>query len=279
MCNCSNEDDDTYTVFLTVNSADRLSGISSNFVVNLQERALFNVRSAKLVYAAIPNVLPNVRYKDGAGNPSSITWKNTVTSTTYSQTVPNGSYDINTLMTAVAAIMNATETGGSSNTYTLTYNTVTRSVTFTGNTSNFYIDFSASSSLYQQFGFPQAVTSTGLSVTGTNCVNLNGVPMIYMTIQEIGYKNKSSNTNDNCTFIIPVDVNVGDTIIYKENTSFTQKFPLPIGFSFSNLSVLLTEPNNATYPLSLGGVDWTFVLKLTLENKYSTVFTKRSRLM
>ena len=207
----------------------------------------------KLLYALIPNTIYNVTSSNNA-----INWNDgTATMTT---TIIAGSYTTLGMITALATKM----TSDSSTNGALTVTGAVSDTTFFTTLSaggNFTLNMaSASTTIGAVIGFSMAATLSGASTyTGTTVPNLYLPESIFLNILSSGNTYNLSTNNSQFQFIIPIPVNAGAFIEFKESTYFQQGYKT--ADVFQNLHVLLCQGTN---PISLNGADWEFLLEVDL---------------
>jgi hypothetical protein len=239
------------TSLLLVDSADRVSGISTNFQIILNEG--YRIRKVDLVSATIPNNLYNVtnqnntfQFQDNAGP--------------YNITIPIGIYDITTFCSEVQTLMNAIGT----QTYSVSYSNLTTLITISA-ASSFQLLLSTSTA-YQLLGFLQSNFTGSNSYTGTQTPGLNINDYLYLNIAEFTSNQINTNSQSNrSTFIIPNTVSSGNYITYNENSYFKQSLGFTIPINISKLTVTLQKRNNSFPQCDLHNLDFTFILRIQYE--------------
>jgi len=233
---------------LAIFSIGRISGNSSNFKIVLPV-AIPEVKKVDLLYVGMFNTFFNVI----TGYNDAITF--TDGSGAHTFTIPAGAYDIVTFMSTVGTGMT---TASGSDTYTLAQSSTTLKITITDATGNFSIVWGSTSANYL-LGFSTTTISGTTTYTADNMPNLLPFPICYINISEIGPSGfNASIPNDKLTFSLPINVNTGQLIEYKENTHYKQSIPLS-GITLSTLSVFLMTYNGNG--LSLNGSEWTMIIK------------------
>jgi hypothetical protein len=236
--------------FLYVNSKNRISGVPSNFKVNLKN-SILNCKKISLETVCIPNAIPNII----SGYNDNVCWYHG--STSYNISIPQGSYSITELISEITTGMNALD----SNNYNITLNAVTFKLTFTGNT-NFKLNWSSNiesnTSAAYVLGFDATDTSLSTSITGQNPINLSQPNNILMYIQEIGSRYLSTNSCNLITFCVPLESSDGNLVFFFQE-KFIQEFEINSSYPISQLNVTLFDDDCNTIDLQL---DWTMIFKL-----------------
>ena len=132
-----------------------------------------------------------------------------VNGVTYNTVVPQGNYNVLTLITALKLLMGAT--------FNITYNSLNNGYTFTNTTYNFQL--LSSSNCFEMLGFPDNITysSTLLSLTSTISINLFTIRNIYITSNNFILNNINSSTPNNSSILcsIPISSSSGSIITYQ----------------------------------------------------------------
>ena len=239
-----------------------LSTSSSSFVIQLNNNkiVLDGARKLKLkyfiLYGTIYQVTSTSNYIDFNEN-----------STNKSCTITPGFYDANTLASTIASTLTTASSGY--NTYTVSYNSVTKLMTFSAGNS-FSLLFSsgshASSSMYKILGFTSSNGLTGIdtvagtSVTSNYIVNLTLPLSLYINITTLG-QNIVSTDADFFTFYIPSSATNGGIIEYKEHSYFYQDVRIPPNVNvIERLHIQIVGPNNVA--LNLNNSEFEMLLEL-----------------
>jgi hypothetical protein len=145
-----------------------------------------------------------------------------------------------------------------SNNYTVTFDSKTLRVTIAGD--NSFNLLLSSSSISSILGFGTTDLTSQTSYTGTYTYNLSYGDYLYLTIDELQRFARTSNLNDNTfTFILPLDVNIGEYQTY-QCSDFEQELQFSPPVSIKNLTCRLTSYNNST--VDLNGSEWSFLLQI-----------------
>lgn len=235
--------------FLRISSADRTSSStsSSQFTILLPV-AINNVRSISLAKVALPITWYNV--SAAIGNNTFIVNRS---STNYSYTIPDGSYNITTLLSQIQTGINALD----ANNYALSYNTTTFLVNISGS-SNFVVK--GTGTINSLLGFPSTDSSSSTSINATNVPQLFHPETVYLTINQLGIGTTTSFVNDQCTFTIPISENSGGIQQYDSNSNYDQIIEYPFPITLYQLDVALKMKKNQI--LNLNGCDFDFILEL-----------------
>lgn len=240
---------------LLIRSADRLSSSNSSadFQVKFSQTIFIPIpdqlSSVSLVYASIPNTIYNITSSN-----NSINWNDG--SSTLTTTIPVGSYSSSTLSSTLATAMTTSSSGHGNLTITISFSTLTYFFTISAG-SNFTLNFnSASTTMASILGFNKSSLSGSSSYTGTVVPSIFAPQHLEIRITELSKPNYSS-AECNYSFLIPVPVNSGNFIEYKEKEYFTQK--VYTYNNFSSLSVQLCQNGSV---VSLNNADWELALAI-----------------
>lgn len=247
-------------IYVSVDSAARTSGTSSDFTFNLGTRALPSVKKVKLLSLSCPNTIYNIRTgvndrfcfnRSGNFNPQ----------------IPPGYYTLSSLLTQLAASMNAVDGNG----YIATSSATTGKITITG-VSAFIVNFGtnplAAQGCYQETGFVLGTDSgSSTTVTAPNVANLSLPYSIDIQIpQFMGANVITGNPAYTSTFTVPVNVVSGQLIQYGVNNEFCQEVNLPTPVTILEFHVKLLM--NTGEVINLNGADWNMIFEFTVQNKY-----------
>ncbi len=265
-----------YQDLVYIRSIDRApqSNSPTDFTVVFKNATIHDVKSARLVNATIPSTVYNIVTgvndtisfiaPTGAGLPKL-------------GVIPPGFYDQTSFPTAVALAMNTADPGHP--TYSVTFNTINNKLVFTNSaytftiyTNNIYaapyeplLNLQAGFALLDSTIGTTGYTSSSVSGTQTinppNIMNLNTPLHFLLLIQEIGARTLTTNPADQASFIIPNNVNSGDTIDYFPEITWDQTFELPHVLNTNKLTVQLLLPGGLGVA-NLNGANWTFILQL-----------------
>ena len=142
---------------------------------------------------------------------NTFTWGLT-TAPSNSYDIPPGNYNITQLLNYLSGIMGAQ--------YTLSYSSITSKITITHSTNDFII---YADSFNHIIGFSKTTntTSSGRTVTGRDCVNLNQIRAINVEVNFPTYNvNVAQPYNQNILATIPVYVAPFSIITYTNNNNF-----------------------------------------------------------
>lgn len=229
-----------------------------------------NVVSVKLMEACIPKT-------DYVVNTSNNTiYFEETDGITQSTTIPVGNYaDINAIMTAVVAAMNAI--GGS--TYTFTVDTLTGKVTVTSNGAggggvfnflfaNGTMDTGAglmtmykSNSIGQILGYPPTNLTGALSYSAPWVPDLTGDCFVLLFIEEFQKLDSSSSTMENAFAKIPMDTQFGENQEFSDGREFEniKYFSPPIG-KLGQLNISFRRYDGSLYDFN--GRNHSFLLEI-----------------
>lgn len=238
--------------YLLIDSRDRTqdSSGSTAFRIVLPE-AVHGVKRVKLLAVNMPNTVYNI---SAAFSNTQIAFKRGVT--TFTAALPPGAYTSTTLPIAIAAAMNAVDSGAA---YSCTYSATTFLLTIAA-TASFQILFSNNNSPWYECGFTNQDTTTATTITGTNSIQL-GLPLsVYIEIPSLTMGMLSSRVNDRCTFVVPLNVDSGQIQYYADGNSYQQYYTFAAGIHLQDISVRVRTRNGQT--LDLIGADWQMHLAL-----------------
>lgn len=251
-------------VNLLVRSIDRLytTDTVNNFTTSLALNNGFKtVKEISLVHAWIPNTIYNVRT---GINDSIVINHNGGGNTTV--TLSAGVYSASSIATALGSAL----TTALGVTYTASVSSSTGLLTISNATAAFTLPLASwSSGATALYGFNAAlgtVSSTGsFSVTGTRVPQLGQPSCILINMAPAGQNMRSTSQADRPTFLVPIDVNSGDVIVFNEKSYFKQCkfFENNRGIDMTYIQVQLNFPGGES--VNLNGSDWQMVLKIKYE--------------
>lgn len=187
---------------LFINSSDRedyQNTTPANCRINIQK--LVNPHCIELSFAQIPCTFYNINSTNNKFN---------IDDTIYQ--VPVGSYGLNDLLQAMADAV--------SGFLTVQYNDVTNKITLSASTT-FTIDFTVANSIYSKIGFLHKPYSGSNSYTATHGPKLYD-SAIFINVNEIPAGCVTSNsTVRNASFVVPVNVNMGEIIQFYAHSQFS----------------------------------------------------------
>jgi hypothetical protein len=132
-----------------------------------------------------------------------------VNSITYNTVIPQGNYNVLTLITALKLIMGAT--------FNITYNSLNNGYTFSNTTYDFRL--LNTSNCFEMLGFPDNITyiSTSRILTSTISINLFTIRNIYITSNNFILNNVNSSTPNNSSILcsVPISSSSGSIITYQ----------------------------------------------------------------
>jgi hypothetical protein len=179
----------------------------------------------------------------------------TESATQKTATVPAGYYTKTTLLTAIGTAM--TTASGGTNTYTVTLDSVTQSVTITASTVPFTLDWLSRStnSMARLLGFAVTTnTASALTATGSGILVLNTVLSFNIAIEGVGTIVNAQGQLS--TFYVPMTANVGTQgWIQYEPDQFDQRITIPSPLSTLRIRVL--DDNGRVLPIRQ---DWQMLI-------------------
>jgi len=227
-----------------------------NIEISTEEEAYVSVRNA---------VIPFSWYSvNSTNNKFDITWDGTL----FNLIIPSGNYNINTLRTQIATIVNDIEPHGGSHTLTTTYDIKTNKLTF----SSVHHDFTImnTSTCYELIGFKEGADYTTSLVNGANqvtsniSVNLFVIRTIYVASDNFILSNINASTPNNASILASIPV-VGNpnNIIHYENT--TAKHRIHTLNNITNLHIRLIDQDGDL--VEFNDVNWSMTLEITIVKK------------
>jgi hypothetical protein len=240
---------------LVVRSVDRDTQITSTypstyFHIGLTKQTGFkSIAKVELEHVFIPNTIYTIR--TGINDTLAVT----VSATPYTATIAPGFYTVSTLPAAIVTALGAAV----SNSWACTISTTTGLITITG-TTTFFFSFStnATIALGKILGYnTSAVMTTGTTQTGTSVVNLSGPTHIYIHIFGLKDGARSSLQTMKPTFIVPINANAGDVILYNSKTGWNQCLYFGNDQILNDFAVYLTFQDGEQ--VNLNGIDWSMI--------------------
>lgn len=179
-------------ISLEINSRNRTKGTIENFETYLSHQIKFSQKPSRSYFIRIENIqIPHSFYQvNSNNNVFQVIETDGVTPHTLTITIDAGNYTITELLSELEAALDAaSSSSGDSNTYTLSYDSITNKVTIRydgGTSTSVTIDTIANgSTLNELLGFGKSDTTTitgqdtttvlsdGVDSVGTNCVDLH----------------------------------------------------------------------------------------------------------
>lgn len=175
-------------------------------------------------------------------------------SITYTKYIPQGNYNVNTLITALKILMGAN--------FNITYSSLDNSYTFTNSIYEFQI--LSSSLCYEIIGFKSgsSYSSVGRSLKSNISINLFTIRNIYISSNNLILNNVNSSTPNNSSILcsIPITSSQGSMISYSNIYDIKNEV-----YHTNNLNLLhikLTDQDCDI--LDLNGVHWSMTLQLDI---------------
>ena len=232
-----------------INSSDRISGTSSDYVVqtrtdNFKLPSGYMPTKCKIIGINFINGMYNV---NSTNNVITI-FETTATSNTVI-TLPQGQYNASQLANQIASSF--TSASKALNTYTCSYNSQTYLLTITANTNTFY--FVNTSLLLGMMGNTTA-SLTQISTQGIKIL----IPFVYVRCDIIGEIRNTSKTNVPSSFIIPLlTIDVGASgYIGRESLPLTEHSFIPR----NSFKVTIFDENG--YVVNLNEFNHSFILEI-----------------
>ena len=228
-----------------IDSRNRAQGTSSNFRI-IFDQPIQKISKVKLLHCSIPSTHYNVRtdyntliFNEGGPN--------------LTATMTDGAYTIADLQAEIKLQMEAV----GANTYTVTYDARTMKLTITA-TGNFSIIGTLSDSFLDVTGYDAIDTTSALSHTANDVVDLHPFKYAQIEIPELSLIG-SSNNNTKFTFIVPIEVNRSDVHFFNAEDNFNQ-FTLSSQCNINYLSVIVKDQDNNI--VDLNGAPWFMILNI-----------------
>jgi hypothetical protein len=188
-------------------------------------------------------------------------------SVTYTLTIPNGNYNVNTLRNEVATLINATH-GGDGHDITITYITKTNKFLFTS--SHHAFTLKSTSTCFEVLGFKDNNDYTSSDINGTNtlesiiAVNLFVVRTLYVASNNFILNNVNSATPQDSSILasIPVIGNPASIIHYSNNNA---KHKIHHLNNFNNLHIKIIDNDGDL--VFFNDVNYSMTLELTIIKK------------
>lgn len=232
------------TVYLNVDSNQRTStSVSSSDFTQQLTQPIGYARKISIVSLEMPWTVYNIR--SGVNN----TFRYSISGTTYTATVTEGSYSMTALATALATALTAS--GGVS--ASVSYSSTTLKMTITPSDTLFTV---VTTTLSTMLGFTSG--QSGSTIVGTNAATSFLDDYFFIYFPQLGGDVLSSYPS---TFRIPVPVDSG-SVLYTDYSSAVSPPTLDLDTptSFSLLRVILYDQLGNT--LALNGTDWSALLKI-----------------
>lgn len=257
--------------YIVCDGIDRVSGTPAD--CNLQfNQPVQNIHSLRLECAVIPYSMYVVRgyiplYESGQ-----------VGSLYKKVTLPLSAYDNTNIASAVATALTSASTVG--NVYTASFNTTTGKLTI-NSTGSFSLQWTTdynsyqilpdgsstfNNGMYNKLGFnyinqtlnvPDPDTSLGPSTTSSGFCRFS-INNIYITCTPLGSSTITTGENSNVTYVVPVNGNFGDYIIFTSNNAYIADIYFGSkNITLNNINVVLSYPAGDT--IDLNGADPSYV--------------------
>lgn len=236
---------------LFIDSVNKSYGTSSNFQITLDDS--LNINNVKLLNARIPVTWYNIDslnntilFNEGAGN--------------LTATLPLGNYNITDLTSELKIQLDS----AGLDTYTVTYDSKTMKMTISSSGTFSLLFNTSSSEIWEILGFNKTDTNIASSHVGNNVIDLIRIKYIQIIVPELGIIGHSTKTNQQYTFLIPVNENRSDIIHYFDNNDFNQiKHQKCKRLSF--LNVQLKDQKNRE--VNLNGSEISMIVEVESQSK------------
>ena len=131
------------------------------------------------------------------------------------------------------------------NTYTVSYDKITMKLTISS-TGSYILSFASSiSTIWNMLGYNNVNTISNISHTSDNIIDLISVKYIQIVIPEIGIIGRSTDTNNEYTFLVPVNEDKASIIQFNENNTFNQiQYNIHNKKDIQNLHIIIKDQDN-----------------------------------
>lgn len=236
-------------IILNSKRADKyINGLTSECYFNLPNIEI--KRNKKCLISVQSAVIPYSFYNVSSVNNSLVY---TVNGETYSITISEGNYNVNTLKTELLSKMTN---------FSITYTNSKNKYTFTHNTYDF--TFEDSSTCFEILGFPENSTysSTDKSLTSTISINLFTIRNIYITSNNFILQNLNNYTPNQTNILCSIPVSsLGNSVINYSNIYNTFS-NIDNMRNMTQLHIKLTDQDGDI--MYLNGVHWSLTLELII---------------
>ena len=240
---------------LVVSSADRVTGNSNDFRINLKE-PITNVKKISLISCYIPNSTYNIRL----GVNDTINFRESGAIADEVATLTPGAYNSTTLAIEIATQLTAEST----NTWTYTCGYSGTSMKFTisaGGVHQFALNFAnGTNQAYRQMGFTNANTSTATTQTSINVIDLGYPKLVFINISELNNRTHSTVTHAMSTFALNVNSISSYYIQFSENIDYYYVTLNSPSIIIPTLTISLRD--EAGKSIDLNGAEWTLTLRI-----------------
>jgi hypothetical protein len=180
--------------------------------------------------------------------------------TNYTATIVSGIYDHLTILTAIKTAMEATAYAG---TITVSYDVVSYKFTITSSTPIILQFLNTTDSIAYILGFNDVNTSSAVSHVADKIGHLSTPPCLYLTIDCFPNNCRTTNNEDNCTFIIFSQTISGYNSLHSMNTNYRIDTHQSVN-SIQTFRVSIRERGGVLFDLN--GVDWCMLLEVEYYN-------------
>ena len=236
---------ESYQIYLNSKYADTQNNDTYKFQLNTLE-----VQEGYYIYLSVQNV--SIPYSFYNVNESNNKIEYIIFTQLYTVTIPPSNYNINQFIEYLSSVMTD---------FKITYSSKTNKITFVNNMINF--TFLSSSTCYKILGFKEGInyTSSNVSLTSVNCVNMMTVNSIFVLSNLMTYNISSSLPNSQNVLCQVLVNNAPNSIIQCSNTNHFRTNLFINRLSNINLK-LVDEYNNA---INLYGLNFIVTLQLDIE--------------
>lgn len=249
----------TIKKYIFINSRDRISGTSSDFIIKLRDFNFQNVQEFKIIYFSMPYSFYN--YSDVLQN-------NTITidegGGPILVTLSNGQYSRFSIITALENALNSAGT----NTYTVTIDSTTLRTTISA-TGNFQILWASgqTSYMYKILGFDPVDTGSSSSHTGANSYDFSGPGNIYLRSTKLSTRAPCLYNGSITQYLLKIPVGCFKAVTqFQDTTDFNTIQIASNNMNIDTIDFGLYFDNEISSPVDLNGKEFTFTLMCVLNS-------------
>ena len=175
-------------------------------------------------------------------------------SITYNKFIPQGNYNVNTLIVALKLLMGAN--------FNIAYNNVDNSYTFTNTLYDFQL--LASSTCFEMLGFKDNITyvSVSKSLKSVIAINLFTIRNIYISSNNFMLNNVNSTTPNNSSILCSVPIQSGSGSVISYSNIFNVYNEVHNVNNLTLLHIKLTDQDGAV--LDLNGCHFSLTLQIDI---------------
>jgi hypothetical protein len=246
----------TERVVLYIDSRQRVSGTSENFVINLASN-ISKVQQAEVFSAEIPYTFYGI-----TNNTNCIVWSDS-NNNTYNASVDPGNYGITSFILALQSAMNTKMSG-----FVITYIREFHKIKIQ-NSTPFRIDLvnaAGTTTLGPKIGLKSTTptTNTATSIVMPDVINLSGPKYLLIKSQRLTRPKITrpflNSVQDDVLYKMVVTGSSGDILIEKNTYSNLLKYG--VRQTINQIDFQLTDENGAL--INLNGLDWSLSVNLVI---------------